>query len=214
MEVRDTKTVCRYRFLATGYLLIAISSVLLFACQTIPRFGIGGTYNGARDEFLKGGAGNMNKAVVELETVVREDHTYKDSLTLLGSDYYRKGRYEDARQILKRALAVNDKDEIAWINLALIQLRMGQDQKGLETLKGGITLLIKVATNGYRDYPFWDLNGSVRRSIRKTTFLILKGLEEKRKIIRSVENLLIVMDNEEGDLQNEAPSEFRDEHQR
>ena len=213
MEVRDTKTVCRYRFLATGYLLIAISSVLLFACQTIPRFGIGGTYNGARDEFLKGGAGNMNKAIVALEFVVRKDPTYKDTLTLLGRAYYRR-RYEDARQILKRALAVNDKDEIAWINLALIQLRMGQDQKGLETLKGGITLLIKVATNGYRDYPFWDLNGSVRRSIRKTTFLILKGLEEKRKIIRSVENLLIVMDNEEGDLQNEAPSEFRDEHQR
>ena len=209
------KMVCRYR-LVTGFLLIVISSVLLFSCggHKIPRFGIGGTYNGARDEFLKGRAGNINKAIVALESVVRKDPTYRDTLTLLGRAYYRKRRYEDARQILKRALAVNDKDEIAWINLALIQLRMGQDQKGMETLKGGITLLNKVAKNGYRDYPFWDLNGSVRRSIRKTTFLILKGLEEKRKIIRSVENLLIVMDNEEGDLQNEAPSEFRDEHER
>lgn len=211
------KTVCRYRFLAAGYLLLAISSVLLFSCksiESIPRFGIGGVYNGARDEFLKGRVGNMNEAIVALESVVRKDPTYEDTLTLLGRAYYRKGRYEDARQILKRALAVNDKDEIAWINLALIQLRLGQDKKGLETLKGGITLLNKVAKNGYRGYPFWDLNGGVRRSIRKTTFLILKGLEEKRKIIRSTENLLIVMDIEEGDLQNEAPGAFRDEHQR
>jgi len=207
------RTVCRYRFLATAYLLLAISSMMHFSCQTVPRLGVEGHYAGGRDEFLKGRAGSMNKAVVEMEYVVRRDPTYKDTLTLLGRAYYRKGRYEDARQILIRALAINDKDEIAHINLALVQLRMGQDKEGLERLKGGITLLNRVAKLGYRDYPSWDLSGKVRRSLRKSTFLILKGLEAKRKIIRAVENLLIVMDIEEGDLQEEAPLEFQREHQ-
>jgi len=35
MEVRDMKLVCRYRFLAAGYLLLTISSVLLFSCKSI-----------------------------------------------------------------------------------------------------------------------------------------------------------------------------------
>jgi len=88
--------------------------LLISGCSlSIPRLGIGGSYLGGRDEFLEGRGRNMDKAVVALETVVREDPTYKDSLTLLGRAYYRKGRYEDARQILKRALAVNNEDEIA-----------------------------------------------------------------------------------------------------
>jgi len=103
------RAVCRYRLLATGHLLLAICYLLISGCSlSIPRLGIGGSYLGGRDEFLKGRGGNMDKAVVALETVVREDPTYKDSLTLLGRAYYRKGRYEDAGQILKRALAVNN----------------------------------------------------------------------------------------------------------
>ncbi len=192
------RAVCRYRLLATGHLLLAICYLLISGCSlSIPRLGIGGSYLGGRDEFLKGRGGNMDKAVVALETVVREDPTYKDSLTLLGRAYYRKGRYEDAGQILKRALAVNNEDEIAWIILGLTQLRLRENQKGLETLKGGITLLIKVSTDGYRDYPDWDSKGLVRRLVRRTVVLLSKGLDERKKIIRAVETLLIRLDDEE-----------------
>ena len=55
----------------------------------------------------------MNRAIIALESVVKEDPTYRDSLTLLGRAYYRQGRYQDARQILMRAVAVNKDDEIA-----------------------------------------------------------------------------------------------------
>lgn len=152
---------------------------------------------GAKDEFLKGRQGNMNRAIKELESVVRDDPTYKDSLTLLGRAYYRKGRYEDAKQVLTRALAVNKEDAIAWIALALTQLRLGEDRKGLETFKGAITLLSQVSVAGYRGYPDWDSNRHIRSSIRRTVFLAKKGLDEKKGLIRAAETLLVRIDDEE-----------------
>ncbi len=146
----------------------------------------------------------MNRAIKELESVVQADPTYKDSLTLLGRAYYRKGRYEDARQVLKRALAVNKDDEIAWISLALAQLRLGEEERGLETLKGGITLLSKVSTDGYRGYRDWDGKHRVRRSIRRSVLLVLKRPDQKRKLIRTVETLLVRIDDEESFLRVES----------
>ena len=111
----------------------------------------------------------MNRAIIALESVVKEDPTYRDSLTLLGRAYYRMGRYEVARQILERTLAyVNKDDEIAWLVLSMAMLRMGENEKGLETLKGAITLVSKKSVDGYRDYPAWDKNGVVRTAIRRT----------------------------------------------
>jgi len=75
----------------------------------------------------------MDRAIVALESVVKENPTYRDSLTLLGRAYYKRGRYEDARQILMRAVAVNKEDEIAWLVLSMAMLRMGENEKGLET---------------------------------------------------------------------------------
>src|SRR6185295_14446808 len=106
--------------------------------NSIPRFGTGGRYEEGRDQFLRGRGGDMDRAVVALEAVVMADPTYKDSLTYLGRAYYRKGRYQDAFAILQRALAVNKDDEQAWIALGLTQLRLGQTEKGIESLKGGV----------------------------------------------------------------------------
>ncbi len=192
------RSACRCRLLTKSSMLLAVCCLLISGCiGSIPRVGIGGHYLGGKDEFLKGRGGNMSRAIKELESVVREDPTYKDSLTFLGRAYYRKGRYEDARQVIKRALAVNKDDEIAWISLALAQLRLGEDERGLETLKGGLTLLSKVSTNGYRGYDDWDSNHLVRRSIRRSVLLVLKGPDQKRKLIRTVETLLVRIDDEE-----------------
>jgi tetratricopeptide (TPR) repeat protein len=139
----------------------------------------------------------MDRAISALESVVRQEPTYRDSLTLLARAYYRKQRFKDALQIVQRALAVNKDDEIAWITLGLTQLRLGMDSEGLESLKGGISLLAQVATSGYRDYPEWDRNKLVRNSIRRSAFELTKGIEAKATILQSVEALLITMDNEE-----------------
>jgi tetratricopeptide (TPR) repeat protein len=178
--------------------------LLPLACTSasIPRFGVGGRYEEGRDQFFRGKGGDVDKAVDALEFVVSKDPTYKNGLTYLGRAYYRKGRYSDAYAILQRALAVNNDDEIAWIALGATELRLGRDQKGIESLKGGITLASKVITQGYLNSPYWDLRGVVRSSIRRTAFLITKGLEEKEEIIRSTDVLLARIDDEENFQKN------------
>jgi tetratricopeptide (TPR) repeat protein len=154
----------------------------------------------------------MDRAIIALESVVKENPTHRDSLTLLGRAYYRKARYEDARQILRRAVAVNKEDEIAWLVLGMSLLRLGDNNSGLETLKGGITLVSKVAVSGYRDYPYWDINGRVRAAIRRTIFLATKGVDEKEALLTAAENLLFQIDEEENFQRMEMPREKRREY--
>ena len=175
----------------------------------VPRFGIGGRYSEGREQFTRGRGGDMDTAISDLEAVVKEDPRYKDSVMLLGRAYYRKGRYQDANQILQRALVVNKDDEIAWLTLGMTQLQLGDDQRGIETLKGGITLISKVAVLGYRNYPEWDTKGAVRAAIRRSAFEITKGVEAKQEILRSCDTLLSRMDDEENYHKNVAPTQYR-----
>ena len=148
-------------------------------------------------ELLRGRAGNLDKAIDNLQVVVQDDPTYRDSLTLLGKAYYRKGRYYEAYSIIQRALAVNKDDEIAWLIFGLAQIRVGENAKGLETLKGGLTLMAKAMKEDYRGYPTWDPRGLVRNSLNRSVFQALKGLEERENLIQSTEQLLTRIDEEE-----------------
>lgn len=197
------KTPRRYG-LPIAYLLTGSILLIALGCSMshIPRFGIGGRYEEGREQFLRGRGGDMDTAIVALENVVRQDPAYKYSLTYLGRAYYRKGRYQDAYAILQRALAVNKDDELAWITFGLIQLRIGQNEKGIEALKGGITLASKVMADGYRDHMYWDTRGLVRASLRRSAFLLVKGLEEKENIIQATDHLLGLVDDEENFQRN------------
>lgn len=207
------RTLGNRRLLAMCSLLLAISYLLISGCtHAIPRFGTGGRYNEGEDQFLRGRGGDMDKAIVALESVVRENPMYKNSLTLLGRAYYRKGRYQDVYAILQRALAVNKEDEIAWLVLGLTQLRQGEEQKGLETLKGAITLVSKVATSGYRDFPDWDARGVIRSSIRRVVLLVTKGLDEKENLFMVAETLLTQIDDEENFQRVETVRRHRREY--
>jgi tetratricopeptide (TPR) repeat protein len=172
-------------------------SIITSACtHAIPRFGIGGQYEEGKEQFLRGRGGDMDKAVVALESVVSQDPTYKDSLTYLGRAYYRKGRYQDAFMILQRAVAVNKNDEIAWLALGATQLRLGQTDAGIETLKGGVTLANGALVDGYRHYVYWDNQGTVRNTLRRSVFLLTKGAEEKDNIVQTTDRLLLLIDDE------------------
>jgi tetratricopeptide (TPR) repeat protein len=144
----------------------------------------------------------MDRAVEALEFVVSRDPMYKDSLTYLGRAYYRKGRYQDAYAILQRAVVVNKDDEVAWIALGLTQLRLGQTDKGMESLKGGITLAHKVMVEGYHNHRFWDSRGVVRGALRRSAFLLAKGPEERENIIQANDRLLTLVDDEENFQKN------------
>jgi tetratricopeptide (TPR) repeat protein len=183
--------------------VLCVLIILSMGCtHAIPRFGVGGRYEEGRDQFLRGRAGSMDVAITALESVVSQDPTYKYSLTYLGRAYYRKGRYKDAYAILQRASAVNNDDEQAWIALGLTQLRVGQSEKGIETLKGGITLASKSMVDGYRNFMYFDTRGLIRASIRRSAFLLTKGVEETNNIIDATDRLLAQVDDEENFQRN------------
>lgn len=177
---------------------------LLVSCtsESIPRFGIGGRYEEGRDQFLRGRGGDMDRAIAALEYVVSQDPTYKQSLAYLGRAYYRKGRYQDAFAILQRAVAVDKDDEMAWMALGLAQLRLNQNEKGIESLRGGVTLANKAWVDGYHNYRFWDTRGLLRASLRRSAFLLSKGIEEKNDIIQNTDRLLALLDDEENFQKN------------
>ncbi len=185
---------------------LAVFLIGFAACtHDIPRIGLGGQYEEGKEQFLRGVGGDMDKAVVALERVARETPTYKDTLTLLGRAYYRKARFEDAFAVLQRALAVKKDDEIAWLVLGAAQLRLNQNDKGLEAMRGGITLLSKASTDGYRDYPIWDSRGVVRGAIQRTALFLAKGLESKEEILSSLNTLLSRVDDEDNYQRRETP---------
>jgi hypothetical protein len=99
-------------------------------------------------------------------------------------------------------VAVNNEDEIAWIAIGLTQLRLGLNDRGIETLKGGITLASKVMTDGYKNYMYWDTRGVIRSSIRRSAFFLAKGVQERSGIIESTDRLLALVDEEENFQKN------------
>ena len=182
--------------------VMAFIGVCIGCNHPIPRFGVGGRYEEGLDQFWRGRGGNMDVAVTSLEYVVSQDPTYKKCLTYLGRAYYRKARYQDAFAVLQRALAVDKEDEIGWIALGVTQLRLNQTDKGIESLKGGITLASRVMVNGYHNYMYWDTRGVVGASMRRAAFLVTKGPDEKDGIIQSTERLLALIDEEENFQRN------------
>jgi tetratricopeptide (TPR) repeat protein len=204
-----TRPIVNYRASLVSVMLV-VSLLVSCTSQSIPRFGIGGRYEEGRGEFLRGRGGDMDRAIAALEYVVSQDPTYKQSLTYLGRAYYRKGRYRDAFAVLQRALTVDKEDEMAWLAVGLAQLRLNQNEKGMESLKGGITLANKIWVDGYHNYLYWDTRGVVRASLRRSAFLLTKGIEEKDNIIQTTDRLLALVDDEENfqkntRTQNERP---------
>ena len=193
------------KFSSSAFLLAAatiIASLIGCTPDQIPRFGVGGRYEEGRDQFLRGRGGNMDVAIDALTFVVSKDPMYKNSLTYLGRAYYRKGRYQEAHAILQRALALNQEDELAWLAFGLTQLRVGQVDSGLESLKGGITLASRVMVDGYHNFIYWDTRGLIRAAIRRSAFLLTKGAEEKDNIIQATDRLLALVDDEENFQKN------------
>jgi tetratricopeptide (TPR) repeat protein len=197
-QKKETTVAWFLRLASIGCLLFSLGLSLPACSAPSWHFGLGGKYNQANMELMRGRGADLEKAIANLESIVKEDPSYRDSLTLLGKAYYRKGRYYDAFAILQRALAVNKDDEIAWLFYGLTQIKVGENEKGLETIRGGLTLLGKAMRNSnYRDHPAWDPKGTVRNSLNRAVFQALKGLQERENLIQATEVLLARVDEEE-----------------
>ena len=79
----------------------------------------------------------------------------------------------------------------------LAQMRVGEPAKGLETIKGGLTLLAKAMGDDYRGWAGWDPRGTVRSSLNRAVFQALKGIEERDTLVQATEQLLARIDEEE-----------------
>ena len=110
---------------------------------------------------------------------------------------------------MQRALALNQEDEIAWLAFGVTQLRIGQLDKGLESLKGGITLASRVMVDGYHNFIYWDTRRLIRASIRRSAFLLTRGAVEKDSIIQETDRLLAQIDEEENFQRNSSPQNAR-----
>jgi tetratricopeptide (TPR) repeat protein len=170
-----------------------------FGCSR-PDWFIGGSgkYNEGKYELIRRVGGNIDKAIDRFESLAQEDPTYRDTLTQLGRAYYKKGRFQDAHVILQRAVAFNSQDEIAWMLFGITQLRLGDNVRGLESVRGGLTLFSKATANHkYRHYDSWDPADRVNIATRRAVFSAVKGLEAKDELIRNVEVVLSAVDDEE-----------------
>jgi len=187
------------RLSVAGLLLLVLSCQFVFGCSRPDWFvGLNGKYNEGRFELIRRTGGNMEKAINNFEAIANEDPAYRDTLTLLGRAYYKKGRFQDAHLILQRAVAIRQDDEIAWLIFGITQLRLGDNAKGLESVRGGLTLFSKAtADHKYRGYNDWDPADKVKIAARRAVFVALKGLEQKDDLIRGVELVLSAVDDEE-----------------
>lgn len=193
--------------------LYVLGACLLSGCGLggfrLPAVGIAGKYTTGKSLLIKPRGIGVGEAIPYFEEVAQKDPFYLDTLGLLGRAYYYQGRYQDALQMLMRAVVVNSEDEIAWLTLSLSRLRLGDDEAGFENLKTGIALVNKVSKNGYRGYVRWDLNGTVRSAIRRTMLIITKdGLAQKEELIRASELVLRRIDDEEATLESEVKRTF------
>ena len=83
-------------------------------------------------------------------------------------------------------------------------MRLGQTDKGMDSLKGGITLAHKVMVEGYHNHKNWASRGVVRGALRRSAFLLAKGPEEKDNILQTNDRLLALVDDEENFHKNAA----------
>ncbi len=185
-------------FITLGLIVTVLVSSCGYMNFRLPALGKVGKYVSAKNLLLEGGRAAVNDAVRLLEALATEDPFYRDALTYLGRAYYRQKRYPAALQVMRRAILVNKEDEIAWLTIGMVQLRLGDNQAGRESYKGGVALLSKLAKDGYRGYENYDLNNLVMASIRRAIFQVKKGDSVSPKsLIRAGEFILYRIDEEE-----------------
>ena len=78
-------------------------------------------------------------------------------------------------------MRLRNDDELAWLLFGITQLRLGDNERGLEEdVRGGLTLFSRAtADNKYRGYDVWDPADRVKIAGRRAVFIALKGAGRK-----------------------------------
>lgn len=115
----------------------------------------------ARDVSKDGDAGG--EAIAMLRSVVAEDPNVIDAWFMLGNEYFKQSRWNEAIEQFRRALALKPDYDLAIINMANAYRRLGQDDAALAGYEHYVTIDPK---NAYVHYQIGEIHMDQRDLVR------------------------------------------------
>ena len=163
-------------------LVTFLFAVMLSGCAA---FQVGSDMEAGRKAFL---IGNHEAALGYFQSAADLDPGYVYGAAIrqnvwcyLGKSEYSAGRLPQARKNLEKALAMDNKEDIARLYLGLTLVRGGDRQQGLKEIEAGMTGIhdrIENITQSFRFSfgRFWDTKGEIRSAIQ-SDLAMLSGKE-------------------------------------
>ena len=138
--------------------------------------------------------GDPNKAVAHFQRAaeLNPDYLFFSVLpqgvwTYVGRAHYASGRLPEARQVLERAVARHDRDQLAKLYLGLVLARDGDRQRGLKEIESGMRGLhdwLEYITQhaAYSYGRFWDPRREIRSEMESDLAMISKEVDWQKLI--------------------------------
>ena len=187
----------------TRTMLILLS--LLISLSACTSFYAGGDVAAGRRAML---AGNNEAALAYFQSAAQIDPSYKYGTAFqqgvwsyVGRSEYVVGRLPQARETLEKALTTNRDEDIARLYLGLTYARIGDRQRGLKEIEGGMRGIndwLEWVTEAHRFSfgQFWDPAREIRTAIQGDLAMISGREFDWQKLITDGEWIAKRMEEE------------------
>lgn len=187
----------------TRTMLILLS--LLISLSACTSFYAGGDVAAGRRAML---AGNNEAALAYFQSAAQIDPSYKYGTAFqqgvwsyVGRSEYAVGRLPQARETLEKALTTNRDEDIARLYLGLTYARIGDRQRGLKEIEGGMRGIndwLEWVTEAHRFSfgQFWDPAREIRTAIQGDLAMISGREFDWQKLITDGEWIAKRMEEE------------------
>ena len=184
---------------------ILILSSLLISLSACTSFYAGGDVAAGRRAML---AGNNEAALAYFQSAAQIDPSYKYGTAFqqgiwsyVGRSEYAVGRLPQARETLEKALTTNRDEDIARLYLGLTYARIGDRQRGLKEIEGGMRGIndwLEWVTEAHRFSfgQFWDPAREIRTAIQGDLAMISGREFDWQKLITDGEWIAKRMEEE------------------
>ena len=178
---------------------------LLISLSACTSFYAGGDVAAGRRALL---AGNNEAALAYFQSAAQIDPSYKHGTALqqgvwsyVGRSEYAIGRLPQARETLEKGLSANRDEDIARLYLGLTYARIGDRQRGLKEIEGGMRGIndwIEWVTEAHRFSfgQFWDPAREIRTAIQGDLAMISGREFDWQKLITDGEWIAKRMEEE------------------
>ena len=178
---------------------------LLISLSACTSFYAGGDVAAGRRAML---AGNNEAALAYFQSAAQIDPSYKYGTAFqqgiwsyVGRSEYAVGRLPQARETLEKALTTNRDEDIARLYLGLTYARIGDRQRGLKEIEGGMRGLndwLEWVTEAHRFSfgQFWDPAREIRTAIQGDLAMISGREFDWQKLITDGEWIAKRMEEE------------------